>query len=632
MAVSALELRPRGAVAILDSALRLCARNTGVWALTLPAGALVTWALLHLADALAHRRPYLLPVLWVTLAWLVRGLFQGAACHYVQELLVGTKEPSTWGSLRAALGRAPSLLTAVGFLFVFNGASVTFSMGLAFFFLSAHIVGYAATMQGKGSALGLYGLCSRLLGPARSTAAVARLLLALVQLLTFLNLHIAANFLCFLGRKLIGIDLTYAERFASLDNPTWLLFLAALAFTLFEPIRVATATLLLVDGRVRQEGLDLLAAVQQLPARSTAKASVRGAGVALVLLCALLAAPAARASEAERAEAEAPVPQELGVRLNELAEYCGRGSAEAKQWRSTAEALSPEEQLKFKRLLNRVEEQTYADEECEAAMLQLEQGVALAGQTVTVERARQDARASAARAKAILERPEFAVTPPAPEKPPEAKEPVVPPEKGLWQRFLDWLNKWLEELFKRRDSAPPPPRDTSAVQGSQVANTLAIALIALTVVGLAFVLIRTLMGQKKQEVEHLEVSTLQSTALSADPASALSKPPEGWAHTADEMAAQGNYREAVRCLYLALLSRLHREGAITYDVTLSNWDYLRQFRGQREWLPPFRELTRRFDFAWYGNLPVGQEGYQDFRVLTEPMLNAPRATQEAAGA
>ncbi len=113
--------------------------------------------------------------------------------------------------------------------------------------------------------------------------------------------------------------------------------------------------------------------------------------------------------------------------------------------------------------------------------------------------------------------------------------------------------------------------------------------------------------------------------------SALARPPEGWAHLADELAAQGEYREAVRSLYLALLSRLHREGAILYDSTLSNWDYLRDFKGRRDWLPPFRELTRRFDFAWYGNLPVGADGYHDFRALTQPLLTAP-AQLEAPGA
>src|SRR3712207_7907975 len=52
--------------------------------------------------------------------------------------------------------------------------SLSISLGTAFLFLSAHLVGYAATMQGKGSALGLYGVCSRLLGPARGSASGVR--------------------------------------------------------------------------------------------------------------------------------------------------------------------------------------------------------------------------------------------------------------------------------------------------------------------------------------------------------------------------------------------------------------------------------------------------------------------------
>src|SRR4051794_14597829 len=98
MAVSALELRPRGAVAILDAALRVCVRASGVWALTLPGGALVTAALLHLTDAVSRRHSLTLPALGFTLAWLARGLFQGAACHHVQELLLGqgTGEPTAW--------------------------------------------------------------------------------------------------------------------------------------------------------------------------------------------------------------------------------------------------------------------------------------------------------------------------------------------------------------------------------------------------------------------------------------------------------------------------------------------------------------------------------------------------------
>jgi Domain of unknown function (DUF4129) len=621
MAVSALELRPRGAVAILDAALRLSSRNTGVWALTLPGGALVTAAALHLADSVTHHRSLELPVLWLTLAWLARGFFQGAACHHVQELLLGQQEPGVRSSLRAALGRLPSLVIAVGYLLVFNALTIPFSLGLAFFLLPAHIAGYAVIMQGKGSPLRLYGLSSRLLGPARSTATGVRLMLG-AQVLTFFNLHMAGNVLFFLGRKLLAIDLTFAERFASLDNASWVTFLAALTFTLFEPIKAACATLLLVDGRVRQEGLDLLAAVQQLPARGRAR-PVQSAAL-LFFLCVLLGGTAARAQSSE-----GPVPRsEVRQRLEAVARLCEYEDEDLQENLDAAASLSQAEEAKLQRLLRTVEHLAHTEEDCEGATVVLGQGLSLAQETAALEQAAPDARTASARARDILSRPEFAQAPP----PPEKKEETASEPPGWWQRFTDWLGEWLKKLFEREREAPAPssPIFTGA-SGAGAANLLVVIVIGLVLAVLVAMLLRALGRLQKAESGQLEVTTLDSTALAQDPMSALARPPEGWAHLADELAAKGEYREAVRSLYLALLSRLHREGAILYDSTLSNWDYLRQFKGRREWLPPFRELTRRFDFAWYGNLPVGADGYRDFRALTAPLLAAP-AQPEATGA
>jgi hypothetical protein len=620
MAVSALELRPRGAVALLDAAIRLCVRTSGVWALTLPGGALVTAAVLHLSDAILHRQSLLLPALWLTLAWMGRGLFQGAACHHVQELILGKTEPSARASLRAALARAPSLLVAVGYLFTFNALTLSATLGFSVFFLSAHLVGYAAVLQGRGSPLGLYGLCSKLLGPARGGASGVRLLLSLAQVLVFINLHSVTALFLFVGRKLLGIDLTFAERFASLDSAPWVVFLMALTFTLFEPMRAALATLLLVDGRVRQEGLDLLAAVQQLPVRATSSRGV-GRSAALLLLVlggSLLAAPA----RADTSEALLP-HSEVAQRLANLTGQCEYDEASAAQWADTVSRLSPAEALKFQRLLRSVEEAVYEDEGC-GALSRLQRGVTLAGQVV--EREQADARAASEHARDILARPEFAVAPPL--EPKEEDSSLEPP--GWWQEFMDRVARILDDLFKR-DEEETQSRSPLFTPGSGqgAANALVIFLGGALVLMLAVILLRAL-RKEGQEAEGaaLEVSTQDAAALAADPTNALSRPPEGWAHLADELASRGEYREAVRSLYLALLSRLHRDGAILYDSTLSNWDYLRQFKGQREWLPPFRELTYRFDFAWYGNLPVGQEGYDTFRRLCAPLL-APPAPEAA---
>ncbi|NPD28439.1 DUF4129 domain-containing protein [Corallococcus exiguus] len=630
MAVSALELRPRGPVALMDAALRLCARDAGVWALTLPGGAAVVAALLHLVDAVDHGRSPTLPALYVTLAWFLRGVGQGAACHYVQELLLGAKaEPSVRQSLRAALEKLPSLFIAVAYLAFFNVLTLTFSLGIALFLLSAQGVGYAATMQGRGSPLKLYAVGSRLLGPSRGTATAVRWLMG-VQVLVFLNLHVGLNTLLYLGRQLVGIDLTFAERFASLDNPPWLVFLAATTFALFEPLRAATSTLLLVDGRVRQEGLDLLAAVQQLPERSTQRGVLASKGVAAALLLAaglLLTVPA----PVEAApEATAPVDRKaLRTRLEKVATECELPEQVEGTALKDFDALNARETVKLERFVRHLEQLAYDDEDCETAAVALENG--LAQVTATAEaQARVDARAATDRARAILARPEFQDRP---EKAPaEPKEEEVPPsEPSWWRRFIDKLGEWLRDFFKRNNPRPQSHDTALPVSGGAAANALVVMLVALTLAVLGVVVVNVLRRKREKSDPALEVSTMDAAALAGSPDHALSRPPEGWAHLADALAAKGEYREAVRNLYLALLSRLHRDGAIHYDETLSNWDYLRAFRGRAEVKAPFRELTRRFDFAWYGNVPVSADGYTEFRAITAPLLAAP-AAQEAVGA
>jgi hypothetical protein len=461
-----------------------------------------------------------------------------------------------------------------------------------------------------------------MLGPARSTATGVRLMLG-VQVLTFFNLHLASNVLFFLGRKLLAIDLTFAERFASLDNASWVTFLAALTFTLFEPIKAAIATLLLVDGRVRQEGLDLLAAVQQLPARGRARSAQ---SAALLFLCVLLGGTAARAQASEE-----PVPRsEMRQRFEAVARLCEYEDENLQQGLDAADSLSQAEEAKLQRLLRTVENLAHNQEDCESASVLLGQGLSLAQETASLVQSAPDARTTSALAKDILSRPEFAEAPPPPDKTKDEDASQEPP--GWWQRFTDWLGELLKKLFERDREAPAPRTQLfTGASGAGAANLLVVIVIGLVLAVLVAVLLRALGQRQQDENAQLEVSTLDSAALSQDPMSALSRPPEGWAHLADELAAKGEYREAVRSLYLALLSRLHREGAILYDSTLSNWDYLRQFKGRREWLPPFRELTRRFDFAWYGNLPVGADGYRDFRALTAPLLTAP-VQPEATGA
>src|SRR5688572_2161990 len=102
MAIDALELRPRGPVALFDAAIRLTSRSGGAWAITLPGGASVTAAALFLFDRARFGGSLLTPSALLTAAWFTRGICQGAACFYLDRLLLGEQTPT----VRAAFARA----------------------------------------------------------------------------------------------------------------------------------------------------------------------------------------------------------------------------------------------------------------------------------------------------------------------------------------------------------------------------------------------------------------------------------------------------------------------------------------------------------------------------------------------
>ena len=591
MAVDALELRPRNAVALFDAALRLCTTSTGVWAVTLPAGALLVGALFSLVEAISRGKDLLIPVAVWTVAWAFRAIAQGAACHYVEQQVLGTTPPSVRASYRAAFKRAPSLLIAAAWMVTLNTVLAVFTLGIGFLFIGAHAAGYATIMRGQGSALGLYGTCSKLLGPTRYIAPWVRIC-GLSEVLLGLNVHIAVQAVLYLAHNLFGFDVTFVDRFASLDNPTWIATVVAVAFSIFEPVRAATGTLLLVDGRVRQEGLDLIAQVEQLPRRARPRGVTLPASALLALV--LWASPAWADSA-------------LAARAKKLTGDCGM-----RVDLTPIRTVRDEDQSAVTRMLNRIEHRAYEEEDCDAAESDLREGLRLMSEAQQTG-PEVDAQG---RAKEILARPEFDET---------VEEPKAPDEPGWFAKLLRRFLEWLEELFKKKrddddGETVSAPTTSTDMAGANVVMIIALVLVA---AALIFILVRSFKPKERADTELDDMGGLSQQSLETDPMSALSKPPETWAGLADELAARGDFREAIRHLYLALLSRLHRDGVIDYDPTLSNWEYLFAFKGTSAFKAAFKELTRRFDFAWYGNLDVDSMAWSIFRRTAEPMLAPP---------
>ena len=89
----------------------------------------------------------------------------------------------------------------------------------------------------------------------------------------------------------------------------------------------------------------------------------------------------------------------------------------------------------------------------------------------------------------------------------------------------------------------------------------------------------------------------------------------------DEAVANRNFRLAVRLLYLQTLKRLTDGGYIDYKPDKTNRQYVRELSNSPI-QTPFEQLTRQFEFVWYGDFPIDEAQFtqirQQFQLVTRP--------------
>ncbi|MFO7583454.1 MAG: DUF4129 domain-containing protein, partial [Anaerolineales bacterium] len=90
---------------------------------------------------------------------------------------------------------------------------------------------------------------------------------------------------------------------------------------------------------------------------------------------------------------------------------------------------------------------------------------------------------------------------------------------------------------------------------------------------------------------------------------------------ADSFSQVGDYRTAVRYLYLSALLILDERGLLYYDRTKTNREYLRQVAGNERVAGLLREVISVFDRAWYGFQPLDEESYQRYAARVRELEN-----------
>jgi len=88
---------------------------------------------------------------------------------------------------------------------------------------------------------------------------------------------------------------------------------------------------------------------------------------------------------------------------------------------------------------------------------------------------------------------------------------------------------------------------------------------------------------------------------------------------AQTLSASGDYRTAIRYLYLSALLALDERGALRYDRTLTNREYIRTLEKRPALARAFGSVVGVFDRVWYGKQPVDADTYADYVAHIEDL-------------
>lgn len=213
-------------------------------------------------------------------------------------------------------------------------------------------------------------------------------------------------------------------------------------------------------------------------------------------------------------------------------------------------------------------------------------------------------KGATARAKSVLANPKY-------------RDSGVRGNKNWMSRSFERLAQWLQEQIQRLNRRPSSAAVAPGILPIGLLEPLVWGLLAIgLIVFLTFAILK--FRWAVQRGRRLGVLADDEPELTADE----------WLTRAADLERSGHLREAVRCLYLAALTRLDEAGHLRFVRAETNWEHLRRFENneKRPTELDLRLATKEFDRIWYGHRINGASDVEWFRAFYQSVLATMRRT------
>ncbi|WCJ60850.1 DUF4129 domain-containing protein [Fontisphaera persica] len=194
---------------------------------------------------------------------------------------------------------------------------------------------------------------------------------------------------------------------------------------------------------------------------------------------------------------------------------------------------------------------------------------------------------------------------------------------------LDRFERWLDRLLGRR-RLPGWTPDSDGVQTDWLSPLRVILVLLLGV--MLFVLVKWLWRRHRQRLQTALAgqAAVETPAprpdLQKEEVSPALLPEEEWLAMSRDFAARGEWRLALRALYLSALAGLARRELLALARGKSNREYVRELARKTHQHPgllePFQGLMQDFERVWYGRHAADAQLYQRCEEHLSHLQNA----------
>ncbi len=206
----------------------------------------------------------------------------------------------------------------------------------------------------------------------------------------------------------------------------------------------------------------------------------------------------------------------------------------------------------------------------------------------------------------------------------QAMEWILQVLKDVIKAIGRWIGKvmdWLEELLP----ATEPVKETPGVSWTSLVRKLLLVLLVVLSCLLAVFFRRTWKRRRLPERAIATESIPSEPDLNDDRVEADELPANRWLTLAKEMVEKGDFRLALRAIFLAILAHLAKHEMITIAKHKSNRDYERELyrraHHQQSLLDIFSRNVSVFDRSWYGKHDVTKEDLKLFTANQERIMS-----------